>query len=61
MRTATYAIGPERLTVERVGCEYAVVRASGAVHEHRTYPTVQEATSAVIRLSNQLRHEGAET
>jgi len=62
VRSATYAFGPERLTVERVGREYVVLRASGEVHEHRTYPTAQEATSVVIRLSNQLRRQqqGAE-
>lgn len=58
MRTAIFAFGREQVRVERVGNEYAVVRASGEVHEHKTHATQREATSAAIRLSNRLRAEG---
>jgi hypothetical protein len=54
-KSATYAIGPERLRVDHVGEAYQLTRADGSVHG--AYLREQDATNAVIRLSNQLRDE----
>lgn len=49
---AMYCFAGERIAVERVGSEYAVIRGDGSVHEHRTYTSEREATHVVCTIAN---------